>query len=457
MNRPDYSVSDLGELVTLITTDIVEGANVWVESDGAYWTLEKNSGVAPGPTVLVPLTGAPQAGASNARWLRNVGGGGGGPTGDPNAIAFFNPAGATLIDDPLLVAAPIDAFGRPQIWDHRQAAGKGSVWREGAWQADGDPSNQKSEGIVCYGANANDVGPTLADGGYARVKPNRFGLAQILGGGGLFYAIRLDNELAAGGIDGIQMKTDGNVESFRVQRSSGNVFFGDGSGVGTARMFGNASGPLHSSNAGIQYSSLVQNRAQIRCNAYGNVLPQSDNAPGQTGFRSRGASIGALAPVLAGDILWRATAIGVTDNLSIPLSGLLTFLAKTVPPAGGRIGCDLQVQQSPSTAAQRITWTFEGETGALDQAFAGQRIRIKEGANAMQGVAVTGALGTILVANTLITANTRISLTGQSGGVLATGGFNESARVPGASFTIQATAPADVGVNVFWQLWEPAP
>ena len=78
MNRPDFSVADLGELDTLLTTEIVEGANVWVDADGAYWTLEKDSGAAPGPTVRQPLAGAPQAGAANARWLRQSTGGGGG-------------------------------------------------------------------------------------------------------------------------------------------------------------------------------------------------------------------------------------------------------------------------------------------------------------------------------------------------------------------------------------------
>jgi len=73
MNRPDFTVADLGELASLHTAEIAEGANVWVESDGAYWTLEKNSGAAPGPTVVVPLAGAPQAGATNARWIQTSG------------------------------------------------------------------------------------------------------------------------------------------------------------------------------------------------------------------------------------------------------------------------------------------------------------------------------------------------------------------------------------------------
>jgi len=73
MNRPDFSVATLGELATLYTAEIAEGANVWVGADGAYWTLEKNSGAAPGPTVIAPGAGAPIAGAANARWIREVG------------------------------------------------------------------------------------------------------------------------------------------------------------------------------------------------------------------------------------------------------------------------------------------------------------------------------------------------------------------------------------------------
>jgi hypothetical protein len=77
--------------------------------------------------------------------------------------------------------------------------------------------------------------------------------------------------------------------------------------------------------------------------------------------------------------------------------------------------------------------------------------------NAMQGVAVTGAGGVILVANTLVTANTRITLTWQDGGAFPSGTPAVASRIPGTSFTIQSTVPLDVGVNVFWQLWEPAP
>jgi hypothetical protein len=78
-------------------------------------------------------------------------------------------------------------------------------------------------------------------------------------------------------------------------------------------------------------------------------------------------------------------------------------------------------------------------------------------ANAMQGLATTGPGAVIAVANTLVTANTRITLTWQDGGVDPQGAPKVVARAPGIKFSIQSTNPADVGCNVFWQLWEPAP
>jgi hypothetical protein len=115
-----------------------------------------------------------------------------------------------------------------------------------------------------------------------------------------------------------------------------------------------------------------------------------------------------------------------------------------------------------------VVWYIEGMTGDLIMGIPGagqsqgSRIRIKDSTasalpNCMQGVATTGAGGIVVVANTLITANTRISLTWQDGGAVAGGTPAVASRIPGTSFTIQSTVPLDVGCNVFWQLWEPAP
>jgi len=72
------------------------------------------------------------------------------------------------------------------------------------------------------------------------------------------------------------------------------------------------------------------------------------------------------------------------------------------------------------------------------------------------GIAVTGPGGTVIVANTSITATSRIQLTIQDGGVAPTAGVYVSARTVGVSFTIQSLNPLDVGVQVYYQIWEPA-
>ena len=484
MNRPDFSVADLGELVTLSVSDAVEGANVWVDADGAYWTLEKNSGVAPSPTVLAPLPGAPSAGASNARWIRAAGGGGGGPTGDPNTIAFFNPTGGAITDDVKLVAAPVDQFGRPQIRDWRNGANvspdDGPVYRQGAWQTDGDPTNQNSQGIVLYGLNALGIGPSALGGGYARIKPRRIGLAQIIpavNGGALFYPFRADMEPT--GVNGLELTDDSAVQQFHIDRATGAVIMGNPTNALTtpfgATLYMNQTGPAGASGAPVQMSEVGKAIA-IRLGQYGNPA----GAPGYTSnigfFRSRATTIdgplAAGAGCVDGDSLMNITATGVTGNgLLVPIAAVFDC----VIPTGGTFATAL----SPNfrwqlareiTNSRRVVWTMVGLSGDLVMGAPsllaplptkGARILIHEGTvstpNAMQGMATTGPGGTITVANTLITANTRIALTWQDGGAFPAGAPGLRGRNPNVDFTIQSTNPADVGVNVFWQLWEPAP
>jgi hypothetical protein len=84
----------------------------------------------------------------------------------------------------------------------------------------------------------------------------------------------------------------------------------------------------------------------------------------------------------------------------------------------------------------------------------GTKQNIFEGANAAMGTSNLGAGGTILVNNTLVTANSRIFLTTQvPGGVV--GGVYISARVAATSFTIQSTNVADTS-TVAWEIKEPA-
>jgi len=207
------------------------------------------------------------------------------------------------------------------------------------------------------------------------------------------------------------------------------------------------------SNSGIQYSTLFTSRAMLRTSQYG----ANAGIPGLSSFKSRGATIGSLAACVPGDVLWRMTAAGVTgDGTKIPLAALLSV---NLPASGifaQSLSPDFEFQLAKDTInSRRVVWNMVGLTGDWNMALAGSRVRLKEGANAMQGAAALGAGGTVTVANTLVTANTRILFSIQEGAA-PLGTLYVSARVPGASFTISSTNAADV-CNVAWQLWEPAP
>jgi hypothetical protein len=206
------------------------------------------------------------------------------------------------------------------------------------------------------------------------------------------------------------------------------------------------------SNAGVQMASLTGNRGAFRGSQYG----ANTGAPGVVGFKSRGLTIGAKLSVAVGDILWRATAIGVTGNdTDIPLAGTIGFEI----PAGGvftsSLSPDFLVALAKDSAnSRRNTWRFVGLNGDLNMELEGSRLRLKEGANAMQGVATLGVGGTITVANTLITANSRIMISIQDGAV-PLGITYLASRIVGTSFTLSSTNAADT-VTVAWQIWEPA-
>lgn len=98
---------------------------------------------------------------------------------------------------------------------------------------------------------------------------------------------------------------------------------------------------------------------------------------------------------------------------------------------------------------------FAGDAKAIQCGTAGGGFATKEGANARQGVSTLVA-GTVTVANTSVTANTRIQLTIQSlGTVTAPKAIGVTARVAGTSFTITSADATDTSV-VAWNLYEPA-
>lgn len=79
---------------------------------------------------------------------------------------------------------------------------------------------------------------------------------------------------------------------------------------------------------------------------------------------------------------------------------------------------------------------------------------VADGANQRMGLSVAMTAGTVVVSNTLVTANSRIFLTAQGTG--GTGGaLSVSARSNGTSFTILSTSNTDTR-TVAWLIVEPA-
>jgi len=223
--------------------------------------------------------------------------------------------------------------------------------------------------------------------------------------------------------------------------------FLEGGAAGSDRVYINATTAQNGSNAGLQVNGIVANRGSLRTNQWGN----NAGVPGVTGFKSRGATVGAMQKVVAGDTLWRATAIGVADDNAT--FGLAATLGIDVPVGGVPAGqawvatdlvCELQPLGGPVNGRKQA---FKVDSEGI--------VYVKESANCMAGVAVIGAGGNIVVNNNRVTANTRFQLTAQDGGTVPTGSPFVVARVVSTSFTIQSTAgAADAGVNVYYQLFE---
>lgn len=205
---------------------------------------------------------------------------------------------------------------------------------------------------------------------------------------------------------------------------------------------------LHGSNAGLQFSSDTSNRGSGRFNQYGN----NTGVPGITGFKSRSTTIGGLAVVQVGDVIFRNTAIGVTDNLSIPLSGTISINVTTVPAGQGWIGTEYELGLVPAEGpanGRKVVYKIssQGVPVLLETALpAGGRTA---------GLSLLDGTGNITVANVSVKAGTRFVLTVQDGGAAPTGTVYVSARVASTSFTITSSAgAADSGVQVYWQLYE---
>ncbi|WP_328657859.1 right-handed parallel beta-helix repeat-containing protein [Streptomyces sp. NBC_00334] len=114
------------------------------------------------------------------------------------------------------------------------------------------------------------------------------------------------------------------------------------------------------------------------------------------------------------------------------------------------VGGYLAVSSGQSNGQWNI---WAGQSKALNLGGAGGGIAIAEGANARMGIA-TLVGGAATVANTSVTADSRIMLTSQGEGGTP-GSLRVDTRTPGTSFHIQSSSAADTS-TVAWVIFEPA-
>ncbi len=179
------------------------------------------------------------------------------------------------------------------------------------------------------------------------------------------------------------------------------------------------------------------------------------DATGTIALTTGSSSIVTVGTITTGT--WHGTAIGVTyGGTGADLSGTggtSQFLKQAT--AGAAITVVQPALADLSDAATVALLAGATFTGDLKVGTAGKGLFVKEGSNAKQGVA-TLVLGTAVVSNTSVTANSRIQLTAQSlGTVTVPSALAVSARTASTSFTILASDLTDTSV-VAYEIFEPA-
>ncbi|MFB6771151.1 glycosyl hydrolase family 28-related protein [Streptomyces sp. NPDC056337] len=138
-----------------------------------------------------------------------------------------------------------------------------------------------------------------------------------------------------------------------------------------------------------------------------------------------------------------AERVGTTD----------TFVDQLAPPTDVAGNLNVGGYAALNSGQSNGQWNiWAGQAKALNLGSAGGGVAIAEGANARMGVATLVA-GTVTVANTSVTATTRVAPFRQAGG--GTLGHLSVTKNAGVGFTITSSSNADTS-TVAWVLYEPA-
>jgi hypothetical protein len=143
--------------------------------------------------------------------------------------------------------------------------------------------------------------------------------------------------------------------------------------------------------------------------------------------------------------------LNIAERTGLTSAPVNVFAAPTDVGGNLNVGGYLATTAGQSNGQWQI---FGNAANALNLGSAGGGIAIKEGANARMGVATLNGTTSVVVANTSVTANSRILLTIQTPGGTV-GSPYVFARTPGTSFTLRSTAAGDTS-TVAWTILEPA-
>lgn len=140
--------------------------------------------------------------------------------------------------------------------------------------------------------------------------------------------------------------------------------------------------------------------------------------------------------------------------------GFFPFQPQTLPLSGGTLTGTLNTAGIVNTGTITSTNTISTSAlagitanGGFDVNFAGVGLRVAEGSNAKQGTTGAMTAGAITVADTSVTANSRIFVCRSAGGTNP-GAWYVSAQTVGTSFVATSTNAADTGNGVF-EIFEP--
>jgi len=390
-------------------------------------------------------------------------------SGTPGAFPNFGVANSNALPAGTPGSVTLEATNMSLVAGTQPSPNGGTPTTPGAWLAlDSGAGGGSSGGVqsVTAGTGLNDTGtasnPILNNTGVLSVTPGA-GLTNTgtaadpilnvsIGAPSLSAVLAVGNDAGPHNIllpPAQQLDTDVAGTLKLGTTNATDIAIGAPAGsLGSPRLYINQGGTaLHGSNNGVQVASAIANRGAFRANQYGN----NSGVPGMTGFKSRGTFVGDLAAVAVPDVLWRATAVGVTgNNANIPLAGMISLNVEWVAAAYVAVRFAVQAvpQDGPDQNARREIFAVSSQGVPA----------LQENVNRGAGLAILNGDGRALIPNTNADGiESRYTLTAQETAALP-GGPNGrlfiEAHVDGVSFTIKSTAGgADQFLVVYWQMW----